>query len=404
MTDRWHVRSWGAFLAAALVVAACSSGGDDADRAADGERVSRSAGASGSASASDSGSASAENGDAVYPGDDWAETDPTELGFDPATLDRLAAGAEAGDSNCLIVTRHGQVAGEWYWNGTSASSSQEVYSATKSYSSTLIGIAQADGLLDIDDRASEYIPQWAGTPSEDITIRNLISNDSGRHWDFQSDYLGLTSAPDRDEYAVGLTQDAPPGTVWVYNNAAIQTLDVVLQAATGQDTASFAQERIFGPLGMDDSEMTTDQAGNASTYFGLHSTCRDMARFGYLFLRHGAWDGTQVVPDEWVDEATQPSQEINRAYGFLWWLNGPAKSVNAVQPVTAEEVASLPDRQPPPGTDPDMFWAIGLGNQIIQVDPGSDTVVVRLGPGDTTNTYGVGQLSEFVTQALVDPG
>jgi CubicO group peptidase (beta-lactamase class C family) len=376
-----------ALAVAALLLGSCSSPGSDgaADEPAS-EPV-----------------AEASEETAIYPGSEWDRADPADLGFDPATLDELAAEAEATNSNCLIVVRHGQVAGEWYWNDTTETSSQEVYSATKSYSSTLVGIAQAEGLLDIDDPASEYIPEWAGTPSEDVTIRNLISNDSGRHWDFEGDYLGLTSAPDRDRYAVGLSQDAPPGTVWVYNNAAIQTLDAVLQEATGQDTASFARERLFEPIGMVDSEMTTDEAGNASTYFGLHSTCQDMARFGYLFLREGNWDGTQVVPQEWVEEATQPSQDINTGYGYLWWLNGPAKSISAVQPTTAEEAAQLPDREGPPGTDENMFWAVGLGGQIIQVDPGSDTVVVRLGPGDVAARYGPGQTAQFVTEALTDP-
>ena len=85
---------------------------------------------------------------ATYPAGDWSRLDPAEAGFDPAALEALAAEAEAGKSNCLVVTRLGRLVAEWYWNGTDASTRQEAFSVTKSVTSTLVGIAQADGALD----------------------------------------------------------------------------------------------------------------------------------------------------------------------------------------------------------------------------------------------------------------
>jgi CubicO group peptidase (beta-lactamase class C family) len=378
---------WTAILVSVgLLAVACSS--DDSDDSAE--------------AASDRDSTTTT--EAVFPGDSWATVDPEAAGFDPAVLDELAAEAEANQSNCMVVTRHGQLVAEWYWNDTDASSAQEVFSATKSYTSTLVGLAQEDGDLDIDDPAADYIPEWQDGDSAEVTVRNLISNDSGRHWDGATDYQGLPGAADRTAFAVDLAQDDPPGTTWAYNNSAIQTLDAVLESATGEQPRDFAQDRIFDPLGMADTEMTGDPAGNTNMFFGMQSTCQDMARFGYLFLRNGNWDGDQVVPEEWVAEATgQPSQDINAAYGYLWWLNTTGPQAGAAGVTTEQDAAEAEPAQLVPGAPEDMYWALGLGGQVIQVHPETDTVVVRLGTPQTEQTFGARFASQVVTEALVDP-
>ena len=316
----------------------------------------------------------------------------------------MATTAETGKSNCLVVVRDGKIAGEWYFRGTNAETTQNVFSMTKSVASTLVGIAQDDGDLDIDDPASTWITEWKGTPSDAVTVRNLVSNDSGRHWDLVTDYVSLIQAGDRTNFAVGLAQDVAPGNTWAYNNAAIQTLDAVLQAATGQDPAAFAAARLFGPLGMTHTTMTHDPGGNTNMFFGVQSTCQDMARFGYLFLRNGVWAGTRIVPQEWVDAATDhASQEINAAYGYLWWLNRSGPVTDPLHPMTREQAATAPHVQLVPSARADMYWAIGLGGQIVQVDAGSDTVVVRLGTGDRNSGYGPGATARVVTEALITP-
>jgi CubicO group peptidase (beta-lactamase class C family) len=403
-TQRGPVRAGAAAVVVGLLAAtaACSSGSDagsgsggDADAAGRGDAPSESRAEPGA--------------DFVYPGDEWATADPADEGFDPARLDQIAARAEQAGSNCLVVTRRGRLVAEWYWNGTDATTPQEVFSATKSYGSTLVGIAQAEGDLDIDDRASDYIRQWRGTPSEDVTVRQILSNDSGRHWDAATDYAQLPLQQDTTGFGIGLEQQEDPGTRWAYNNSAIQTLDAVLREATGEDPASFAEERLLGPIGMDRSQMGHDPAGNTLIFMGLRSTCQDMARFGYLFLRQGAWDGEQVVPEDWVEEATgQPSQDLTAAYGLLWWLNrrGPI-----VGPLTATGGAGAAGDEASEGqmvqdAPEDMFWALGLGGQVISVDPGSETVVVRLGPPSSppgVPGYGPGDAAKVVTEALTEP-
>ena len=117
---------------------------------------------------------------APAPGARWQHVAPAAAGFDGAKLARIAALARKGHSNCLVVVRRGKLVGEWYFNGTGPNTAQDVYSATKSFASTLVGIAQDDGDLRISDRASKWIAAWRGTPSQGVTVRDLLSMDSGR--------------------------------------------------------------------------------------------------------------------------------------------------------------------------------------------------------------------------------
>lgn len=347
--------------------------------------------------------------DVVYPGEEWERADPEEMGFDPAALEAVARTADELASSCFLVTRRGKVVGEWYWDGAEPDTVREVYSVTKSFTSTLTGMAQADGDLSIEDPASDYITEWQGTPSEDVTVRDLLSNDSGRQWSFGIDYGQLPAAADRTQFAIDLDQEFPPGEAWSYNNAAIQTLDRVISEATGEVTADYAAERLFAPLGMDDTAMTMDPSGRSTNaFFGLGSTCEDLARFGYLFLREGRWEDDQIVPAEWVADATgQPSQDMNAAYGLLWWLNTEGQILSPLQAVSP--VAAAPEGQVgqiAPGAPDDMYTAQGLGGQIIMVDPGSETVVVRLGEGGTAGPesgFRAPEAARVLTEALVDP-
>lgn len=328
------------------------------------------------------------------------------MGVDPQRLAALAEEAEDAGSTCLVVLRRGTVVGEWFWRGATPTSRREVFSVTKSVTSTLVGIAADEGLLRVDQPASEHIPSWSGTDAAAVTIGNLLSNDSGREWSATSDYSALIKAPDRTAYAVGLPQQHPPGDVWAYNNAAIQTLDAVLSSATGQRTSVFAQQRLFGPLGMRNTRLTPSGEGT-NLAFGMQSTCSDLARFGLLFDQDGSFDGQQVVSAAWVDAATgAPSQSLNAAYGYLWWLNRegnlrtPLDEINGlgapVDPKQGRIVPSAPE---------DLYAALGFGGQVVLVHPASDTVVVRLGdPADVrgSSDYSIEDAARVVTEALTD--
>lgn len=332
---------------------------------------------------------------------------PAASGVDPARLEALAGEAEEAGSSCFLVLRRGRVVGQWYWRGATPDTSREVFSVTKSVTSTLVGIAADDGLLEIDESASAHVPAWQGTAAAAVTVRNLLSNDSGREWSAAGDYTALLEAEDRTAYAVGLPQQHRPGTVWAYNNAAIQTLDAVLVDATGQRTARFAQERLFVPLGMRDTRLTSGGGGSTNLAFGMHSSCPDLARFGLLFAQRGQWQGRQVVSSAWVEAATgAPSQALNAAYGYLWWLNREGNLRAPLDEIDGLGAPVDPERgRIVPKAPPDLYAALGFGGQVVLVHPASETVVVRLGdPGDVrgSSDYGVGDAARVVTEALTD--
>ena len=235
-------------------------------------------------------------------------------GLDPEAL-RLSLATPGAPGAPACWSSGGRIAGEWYWHDGAADAAVAGFSVTKSVTSTLVGIAEAEG-----DSTSTTVLRATSTSGVARAhgrsrSRDLLSNDSGREWSRLTDYVGLIGASDRSSYAVALRQADPPGNDWEYNNAAIQTLDRVLSAATGMPTADYAEERLFGPLGMADTRMTGDASGlSTSTAFGLETTCRDLARFGLLFESGGAWEGEQIVPRSWVQEAvTRPSQQLNRS-------------------------------------------------------------------------------------------
>ncbi|MBK6500800.1 MAG: serine hydrolase [Candidatus Microthrix sp.] len=120
---------------------------------------------------------------------------------------------------------------------------------------------------------------------------------------------------DRTRFAIDLKQAAPPGTVWNYNNAAIQTLDRVISTATEQPTSQFGADRILKPIGMSNSSFTGGPNDSTLMFAGLQSTCPDLARFGLLAMRDGKWGDQQVVPSGWFTQAATPGS-LNPAYGF----------------------------------------------------------------------------------------
>lgn len=349
-----------------------------------------STGTSGEPEDTGSTAADATTGDAgedfIYPEPDWEPVDPMVAGFDPTGLEAMAAEANGTDSNCLVVTRRGQLVGEWYWNDYGPETRQDnVYSVTKSVTSALVGIAVERGELDIEAPAG--FSEWVGTQSEAIKLRNLISNDSGREWSFNKDYIDMGLAADQTQFAVDLTQQKPIGAWWEYNNAAIQTVERALVAGTGSAVDSYAAAHLFNKIHMA-ATMGHDQDGNTLTYQGVSASCRDLARFGYLYLRGGLWaGGEQVVPAAWVTASTTPSTALNQAYGFMWWLNRDGHWILPSTPLRDEGDGRLV-----PDAPAEMFAAIGAGGQLVVVDPTSESVWVRLGPLDLTDAAGIAKL------------
>lgn len=276
MTRRSRLHGVGALLATAALLVGCTSAPDRSPEA-DRELV-------------------PDAGETAPSPFSWRSEGGPHPGFDDAALRAIARGARDAGSSCFLVTRGDAVVGEWYWRDGAPDVAREVYSVTKAVTSTLVGRAQAEGLLDVEDSAADYVAAWRDGPAAEVRLRNLLAGDSGRAWAVGPDYA-LIGARNRTRYAVARPQQHPPGEVWTYNNSAIQALDRVLRVATGRPTATYAEESLFEPLGMADTRLTGDSSGRSTSLsFGLNSTCRDLARFGLLIAQDGSGRASGSCP------------------------------------------------------------------------------------------------------------
>ncbi len=266
--------------------------------------------------------------------------------------------------------------GEWYFDNWTDETEQNVFSVTKSFTSAVVGIASDMGFLGVSDPASLYITEWQDTASKEVTIAQLLSQTSGRYWELLNDNLGIASADDMTTFAIDLVQEAPPGTEWRYNNAAVQTLERVMTEATGDPLDAFAAEHLLSRIGMA-SAFSRDGAGNAIVYSDFTASCSDAARFGYLLLRKGRWGDEQIISEEYLDAALRPSSELNTAYGYLFWLN---RDGHWVQVSTSSDNGKIEGAgKLYPKLPEDMVSAEGLQEQLIAVFPSEDLVIARIG-------------------------
>ena len=325
--------------------------------------------------------------DWLYPEPDWTTGAPEDHGIDPAGLEDAAAAAEQHHSHCLLVIRNGVLVFERYFAGTDATTLNRSWSIAKSYTGTLVGIAIERGeIAGLEQTVAELVPEWAGSDRAAITVGDLVRMTSGLEWSVFQDYVQMAVfADDHTAFAVDLAVDAAPGTGWTYNNGAVQVLERVIRNATGMTLEAYAAEHLWSPIGMTGS-WEHDPAENPTAYANALATCRDHARFGYLYLRGGRWaGGAEVVSPAWVAQALTPSQEFNRAYGLLFWLNGQTPAMSSLNEAKDEELV--------PFAPDDLFAARGFGNQFIDVIPSLDLIVVR---------FGADPVTEFDPEALAD--
>ncbi|NOE18684.1 serine hydrolase [Ruegeria atlantica] len=235
----------------------------------------------------------------------------------------------------LLIMQNGKIRFEEYYLGTGPDDRRISWSVAKSYLSALFGILLQEGAIDsLDDPVVKYAPKLAGSAYDRATIRNVLNMASGVTFD--EDYLDPKSDINRmgrvialggelDDFAASLQDSfAPPGETWQYVSIDTHVLGMVIRGATGRSVADLLTEKILQPLGLErDGYYVTDGAGVAFVLGGLNFTTRDFARFGQMILQDGKLSGRQVVPADWIFEATQPSAPTAQGkigYGYQWWI------------------------------------------------------------------------------------
>jgi CubicO group peptidase (beta-lactamase class C family) len=319
-----------------------------------------------------------------WPTDDWRSRDPASLGFDVAKLQTaLAYTTPYANTQALLVIRHGYIAAEQYLGTFTATTRHESYSMAKSFSGALTGIAIDEGVVSgVDQRVCESYDEWDCDDATDarsrITIAHVLRLATGLAW--QEDWRSTATGPN-DAYNANLldyTLSRPsveePGLRQRYSTGDPSLLSGILQKATGMTAYDYAQKKLFGPLGISGIRWNSDSKGRTTTYAGLQATLREFAKFGYLYLQRGRWDGAQVVPSAWVDRSTRAVRPCEDWYDYLWHINLPVR-LGTQDPACGgifcapTEFANLP---------PDAYLAEGINGQFIFMIPSSDLIVARL--------------------------
>jgi len=295
-------------------------------------------------------------------GDEWEQVEPESLGWCTAHIPALYDYLEDQHTKAFLVLKDGRIVMEKYFDSFDKDSLWYWASAGKSLTAFMVGLAQEDGFLDIDDTTSQYIGSgWSVCESgkeEMITIRHQLTMTSGLDDQVSDPYCTDPEC---------LSCLALPGSRWAYHNAPYTLLDQVLEGSMNMGLNVYIFNRLRKYSGIGGAFI---KAGFNNLFI---STARSMARFGLLILNRGAWQETIIMQDTaYFNEMVSPSQNLNPAYGFLWWLNGKSGFMLPGTQLTFEGALS-------PHAPADMISALGKNGQILNVVPSQNLVMVRMG-------------------------
>lgn len=234
----------------------------------------------------------------------------------------------------LLVARNGKLVAEHYFDGSNSNTLQDVRSITKSIVATLVGIALEEGAIkSLDDSIGFYLSDMGialTSAQEEITIRNLLTMSSGFQWPEigGSAYSDWILSGDPIGYLLNQPMASTPGTEFNYNSAATNLLARVLESAVSQNIESYAQSRLFDPIGIDQVTWEYFADGTANGGAGIDLRPRDLARLGQLYLQEGQSGANTVVEGLWIGESTTPRYSWrsnfgalkNFTYGYQWWV------------------------------------------------------------------------------------
>lgn len=299
----------------------------------------------------------------------------------------------------FLVLQNDTILYENYWRGMDENTRHISWSMAKSVISALLGIAQADGDMgSVDKTVDEYLPELKGSGYEGVKVKDVLQMSSGVK--FNEDYADQSSDINRwfRAFALGKSQDAfaatlenekEPGTYNHYVSINTHVLGMILVRTTGKTISQYFKEKLWDPLGSEhDAFWLKDEKNMEMALGGLNATLRDYAKVGKLFLHDGNWEGKQLVPSKWVKESVNMDAEHllpqsdnsahpNTGYGYQWWI---------------------------PNGQEGEFWARGVFNQYIYINPTTSTVIVKLSANqnfyDYTNPHSISDANVELMRAV----
>lgn len=261
-------------------------------------------------------------------GADLPRSSPEAQGISSAAIQSFieAADKDINSLNSFMLLRHGHVVAEGWWSPYSAESPHSLYSLSKSFTSTAVGLAIAEGKLRLDDEVLKFFPEDAPTePSANLKAMRVA--------DLLRMSTGQQTEPPRNNMQSWtksfLAHPVPfkPGTHFLYNTSGTYMLSAIVQKATGQTLLDYLQPRLFEPLGIEHPTWETSPQGISTGGYGLSIRTKDIASFGQLYLQKGKWHGKQLIPEDWVEAATarqtsngsNPKSDWDQGYGYQFW-------------------------------------------------------------------------------------
>ena len=275
-------------------------------------------------------------------------------------------------SDGMIVLHKNEMVYENYWLGNNENKRHISWSVAKSFISALVGIAYEEGLIDsLDDPVTKYLDDFKETGYDDVTIKDILQMSSGvlfneDYADYDSDInrfgRAVATGTSMRDFSKTLTREREPGTYMHYVSINTQVLGFLLQEVTNKSISQYLYDKIWNPLGMEDSAyFILDDVKDEFALGGLNATLRDYAKFGLLYLQNGRWKDNQIISKQWIEDSHStdgihliPGERETSSnpwgYGYQWWVPGF------------------------PNTD---YTASGVYNQYIYIDPLSEIVIAK---------------------------
>ena len=237
-----------------------------------------------------------------------------------------AADEKVNSMHSVMILRHGKVIAEAWWAPEDATKPHVLWSLSKSFTSTAVGLVVEEGKLSIEDRVVGFFPDdLPAEPTENLRkmqVKDLLTMSTGH-----ADEPNVRQSQDWIKSFLAHPLPHPPGTFFRYNTPATFMQSAIVQKVTGKTVVDYLQSRLFDPLGIQPPRWDTNPQGISLGGYGLFLKTEDIAKFGQLYLQNGKWEGKQLIPATWVQQATSkqvsngdnPSSDWNQGYGFQFW-------------------------------------------------------------------------------------
>lgn len=262
----------------------------------------------------------------------FEQSTPEAAGIPVAAIKAFVDEAEESgqELHSFMLLRHGRLLAQGWWNPYRPTEPHILFSLSKSFTSTAVGLAAAEGKLSLDDKVIAFFPEEK--PAEispnlaAMQVRHLLGMSTG-HAEDTMQAIDRNPLDSWVKAVLSVPVEYAPGTHFLYNTGASYLLSAIVQKVTGQTLLDYLQPRLFEPLGIEQATWESSPQGINTGGFGLSLTTAEVARFGQLYLQKGKWQGRQILSENWVEEATashisngdDPNSDWAQGYGYQFW-------------------------------------------------------------------------------------